>query len=229
MYDSPSAASEDSLVAVKLRCCSISSPMPSPHVLNLTQKEPASFLVRVFSAPPKQARRSSSALFRRRRLGERPVLKSSTDGPWLSRTFLDRPEEIRRRGTSRVGARFSHRASALRQKMCRCTITLSSSGELCEVSAVECGSRAAAVGVLVRDVLLSANGLPPPIESEWAKAAPGQVSHILSCEVLVRSAPDDEVSSRPRERERERERYGEIRRDASARERARENTLSNRA
>ena len=47
-----------------------------------------------------------------------------------------------------------------------CTITLSDSGKLCEVEAVEEGSRAAGAGVEVGDVLLSANGAPPPIDLE---------------------------------------------------------------
>ena len=47
-----------------------------------------------------------------------------------------------------------------------CTITLSDSGKLCEVEGVEEGSRAAGAGVEVGDVLLSANGQPPPIDLE---------------------------------------------------------------
>ncbi|KAJ1452936.1 hypothetical protein M885DRAFT_568153 [Pelagophyceae sp. CCMP2097] len=46
------------------------------------------------------------------------------------------------------------------------TISLSAIGGLCQVESVEDGSRAQASGVQVGDVLLSANGAPPPVDLE---------------------------------------------------------------
>ena len=51
-----------------------------------------------------------------------------------------------------------------------CSLALSDRGALCTVEAVQPASRAAGAGVLAGDVLLTANGQAPPIESESERA-----------------------------------------------------------
>ena len=51
-----------------------------------------------------------------------------------------------------------------------CSLALSDRGALCTVEAVQPASRAAGAGVREGDVLLTANGQAPPIESESERA-----------------------------------------------------------
>ena len=51
-----------------------------------------------------------------------------------------------------------------------CSLALSDRGALCTVEAVQPASRAAGAGVREGDVLLTANGQAPPIDSESERA-----------------------------------------------------------
>ena len=58
-----------------------------------------------------------------------------------------------------------------------CSLALSDRGALCTVEAVQPASRAAGAGVREGDVLLTANGQAPPIESESERALVQELRH----------------------------------------------------